>query len=135
MGLDHLPDIIVRHVQIFPNWAYLLRAEIKKVQAQLLKLDEALLTEDNRNRGDAKKYFFDHGIKRVRRLMDKHGTVKSLQHVDDPCPTGLHFEIFTLGHSRSNLTPEMHDWMSSIPSDKYDVTHRHTYYYQGQDPH
>jgi len=135
MDLDHLPDIIVRHVEISPNWAYLLRAEIKKVQAQLLKLDEAHLREGNQKRGYAKKYLFDHGIKRVRRLMDKHGTVTSLQHVDHPCPTGLHFEIFTLEHSRPNLTPEMHDWMSSLPSDKYEVTHRHTYCYQGQDPH
>jgi len=30
MGLEHLPGITLRHVQIFPNWAYLLRAEIKK---------------------------------------------------------------------------------------------------------
>jgi len=45
LGLDHLPEAILRHFQISPNWAYLLRAEIKKVQAQLLKLDEAHLQE------------------------------------------------------------------------------------------
>jgi len=41
LGLDQLPQAILRYVQISPNWAYLLRAEVKKVQAQLLKLDEA----------------------------------------------------------------------------------------------
>jgi len=51
LGLDHLPEVILRHVQISPNWAYLLRAEIKKVQAQLLKLDEAHLREAKRKLG------------------------------------------------------------------------------------
>jgi len=36
LGLDHLPEAILRYVQISPNGAYLLRAEVKKVQAQLL---------------------------------------------------------------------------------------------------
>jgi len=45
LGLDHLPEAILRYVQISPNRAYLLRAEVKKVQAQLLKLDEAQLRE------------------------------------------------------------------------------------------
>ena len=68
MGLDHLPEA----VQISPNWAYLLRAQVKKVQGQLLKLDEAQLREGKRKRCDAKKYIFDHGIKGVRRVMNKH---------------------------------------------------------------
>jgi len=41
-------DAILRHVRISPDWAYLLRAEFKKVQAQLLKLDEAHLREGKR---------------------------------------------------------------------------------------
>jgi len=55
LGLDHLPDVILRYVQISPNWAYLLRTEIKKVQAQLLKQDNAHLREGKRNQYDAKK--------------------------------------------------------------------------------
>jgi len=51
LGLDHLPEAILRHVQISPNWAYLLRAEVKKV----LKLDEAHLREGKRKRCDAKE--------------------------------------------------------------------------------
>jgi len=90
LGLDHLPEINLRHVQISPNWAYLLRAEIKKVQAQLLKLDQANLREGKRKRCDAKKYIFDHSIKGVRRVMNKHGAVTGLQQVDHLCPTGLH---------------------------------------------
>jgi len=110
LGLDDLPEAILRHVQISPKWAYLLRAEIiKKVQAQLLKLDEAHLREGKRTRGDAKKYIFDHGIKGVRRLMNKRGTVTSLQQVDHSCPTGLDLEISPLEHSRPNLKAEMHD--------------------------
>jgi len=31
LGLDHLPEVILRHVQISPDWAYLLRVKIKKV--------------------------------------------------------------------------------------------------------
>jgi len=65
LSLDHLPQAILRYAQISPNWAYLLRAEVKKVQAQLLKLDEAQWREGKRKRCDAKKYFFDHGIKGV----------------------------------------------------------------------
>ena len=82
LGLDHLPEIISRHIQISPNWACLLRAEIKKVQAQLLKLDKAHLREGIRERGDAKKYIFNHGIKGVRRVVNKHCTVTGLQQVD-----------------------------------------------------
>ena len=61
LGLDHLPEAILRYVQFSPNWAYLLRAEVKKVQAQLLKLDEAQLRAGKRTRCDAKKYILDHG--------------------------------------------------------------------------
>jgi len=68
LGLDHLLEAILRHVQISPNRAYLLRAEVKKVQAQLLKLDEAHLREGKQKRCDLKKYIFDHGIKGVRRV-------------------------------------------------------------------
>jgi len=54
LGLGHLPEAILRHVQIYPNWAYLLRAEIKNVQAQLLKLNEAHLLRDGKaNRKEA----------------------------------------------------------------------------------
>jgi len=31
LGLDHLPEVILKHVQISPDWAYLLRVKIKKV--------------------------------------------------------------------------------------------------------
>ena len=80
LGLDQLPEAILRYVQISPNWAYLSRAEVKKVQAQRqvtvqaqrLKLDEAQLREGKQKRCDAKKYIFDHGIKGVRRVMNKH---------------------------------------------------------------
>jgi len=86
LGLDHLPEAILRYVQISPNWENLLRAEVKKVQAQLLKLDEAQLREGKRKRCDATEYIFDHGIKGVRRVMNKHGTVTGLQQVDHSCP-------------------------------------------------
>ena len=86
LGLDHLPEVLLRHVQISPNWAHLLRAVIKTGEAQLLKLNEAHLREGKRKRGDAKKYIFDHGIKGVRRVMNKQGTVTGLQQVDHPCP-------------------------------------------------
>jgi len=68
------------------------------------------------------KYIFDHGIKGVRRVMNKHSTVTSLQRVDHSCPTGLHWEITPSEYSRPNFKAEMYDWMSSLPSDKYDVT-------------
>ena len=122
LGLDHLPEAILRYVQISPNWAYLLRAEVKKVQAQLLKLDEAQLREGKRKRCDAKKYIFDHGIKGVRRVMNKHGTVTGLQQVDHPCPIGLHWEASLLELSRPNIKAEMHEWTSSLPPDKNEVS-------------
>jgi len=84
LDLDHFPEVILRHVQIYPNWAYLLRAEIKKVQAQLLKLDEAHSREGKLKRCDAKKYIFDHGIKGVRRVMNKHGTITGLRAAGGP---------------------------------------------------
>jgi len=117
--LDHLQEIILRHVQISPNWSYLLRAEIKKAQAQLLKLDEAHLREDKRKRGDAKKYIFDHGIEGVRPVMNKHGTVTGLQQIHHSCPTGLQCKISPLEHSSPNLKAEAHEWTSSLPPDKY----------------
>jgi len=40
------------------------------------------LREGKQKRGDAEKYIFDHGIKGVRRVMNKHGTVTALQQVD-----------------------------------------------------
>jgi len=52
--------------------------------------------------------------------MNKHCTVTGLQQVDHSCPTGLHWEISPLEHSRPNLKAETHDWTSSLPSDKYD---------------
>ena len=79
LGLDHLPEAILRYVQISNNWARLLRAEVKKVQAQLLNLDEAQLREGKQKRYDAKKYILDHGIKGVRQVMNKYGTVTGLQ--------------------------------------------------------
>jgi len=108
LGLDHLPEAILRHVQISPNWAYLLRAEVKKVQAELLKLDKAQLREGKQKRCDAKKYIFDHGMKGVRRGLNKHGTVTGLQQVDHSCPIGLHWEVSPLEHSRPNIKAEMH---------------------------
>jgi len=62
MGLDHLPESILRQIPVSPNWAYLLQAEIKKIQAQPLKLDEARLREDG---GDVKRHIFDHSIRGV----------------------------------------------------------------------
>jgi len=47
---------------------------------------------------------------------------KGWQQVDHSCPTGLHWEISPFEHSRSNLKAETHEWTSSLPSDKYDVT-------------
>jgi len=109
LGLDHLSEVILRHVQISPNWAYLLRVVIKTGEAQLLKLNEAHLSEGKRKRGDAKKYIFDHSIKGVRRVMNKHNTVTGLQQVDHPCPTGLHWEISPLEHSRPDLRAETYE--------------------------
>jgi len=122
LGLDHLPEVILRHVQISPNWAYLPRAEIQKVQAQLLKLDEAHLREGKRKRCDAKQYIIDHGIKGVRRVMNKHGTVTGLQQVHPLCPTGLYWEISPLEHFRPNIKAEMREWTSTLPPDKYEVS-------------
>ena len=127
LGLDHLPEGILRHVQISPNWAYLLRAEIKKVQAQLLKLDEAHLSKGKRKRGDNNKYIFDNGIKGVRRVMNKHGTVTGLQQVDHSCPTGLHWVISPPEHSRPNIKAKTHEWTFSLPPDKYKVSLTDTY--------
>jgi len=80
------------------------------------------LREGKRKRGDAKKCIFDHGIKGVRRVMNKHGTVTGLQQVDHSCPTGLQWEISPLEYSRPNLKAEAHEWTSSLPPDKYEVT-------------
>jgi len=80
------------------------------------------LREGKRKRSDAKKYIFDHGIKGVRRVVNKHGTVTGLQQVDHSCPTGLHWEISRLEHSRPNLKAETYKWMSSLPPDKYEVS-------------
>jgi len=66
-------------------------------------------------------------MKGVRAVMNKHGTVTGLQQVDHPCPTGLHWEISLLEYSRLNFKAETHDWTSSLPSDKYDVTLTDTY--------
>ena len=127
LGLDHLPEAILRYVQISPNWAYLLREEVKKVQAQLLKLDEAHVREGKWKRCDAKKYIVNHGIKLVRRVMNENGTVTGLQQVDHLCPTGLHWEISPLELSRPNIKAEMHEWTSSLPPDKYEVSLTDTY--------
>jgi len=127
LGLDHLLEATLRYVHISPNWAYLLRAEVKKVQAQLLKLDEAHLREGKRKRCNTKKHIFGHGIKGVRRVMNKHGTVTGLQQVDHSCPIGLHWEVSPLELSRHNIKAEMHEWTSSLPRDKYEVSLTDTY--------
>jgi len=119
-----LPKAILRYVQISPNWAYLLRAEVKKVQAQLLKLDEAQVREGKRKRCDAKKYIFDHGIKGVRRVMNKHGTITGLQQVDHSCPD---WEASPLELFRPNIKAEMQARTSSLPPDKYEVSLTDTY--------
>ena len=59
--------------------------------------------------------------------MNKHGTVTDLQQVDNSCPTGLHREISPSEHSRPNIKAETHEWMSSLPPDKYEVSLTDTY--------
>jgi len=54
--------------------------------------------------------------------MNKHGTVTGLQQVDPLCPTGLYWEISPLEHFRHNIKAEMHEWTSSLPPDKYEVS-------------
>jgi len=123
LGLDHLPEVLFKHIRASPNWAYLLRAEIKKLQAKRLKLDETHLREGKRRRNDAKKYIFDHGIKGVRRVMRKHGTITHLQQVDQSCPTGLQWDISPTEAERSGLQAEVEEWMSSLPPENYVTTH------------
>jgi len=83
--------------------------------------------EGKRKQCDAKKYIFDHGIKVVPRVMNKHGTVTSLQQVDHSCPIGLHWEVSPLEISRPNIKDKMHDWTSSLPPDRYEVSLIDTY--------
>jgi len=85
-------------------------------------LDEAHLREGKRKRGDTKKYIFDHGMKGVRRVMNKHSTVTGMQQVDHSCPTGLYLEISPLERSRPSLKAKAHEWTSSLSPDKYEVT-------------
>jgi len=59
--------------------------------------------------------------------MNKHGTVTGLQQVDHSCPIGLHWEVSPLELSRPNIKAEMHEWTSSLPPDKYEVSLTDTY--------
>jgi len=135
LGLDHLPEALFKHIQVSPNWAYLLRAEIKKMQAKRLKLDKTHLREGKRRRDDAKKNVFDHGIKGVRRVTRKHGTVTHLQQVDQSCLTGLRWDISPAEVSRSNFKSEVEEWTSSLPPEIRSRAHRITHSCKGQDPH
>jgi len=121
LGLDHLSGVILRQIQVSRQWPYLLRLEIKKTQARLSKLDEAHLRADKRRTGDAKKYIFDHGIKGVRRVMNKHGTVTNLQQVDHKCPTGLSWSIIPSSTLWLDSKSEIEAWLSTLPKG-YDVT-------------
>lgn len=104
-----------------PKWSYLLRLEIKKTQARLTKLDEAHLRADKRRRGDAKKYIFDHGIKGVRRVMNKHSTVTDLQQVDHKCPTGLLWRLLPSIQPWPDIKAEIETWLATLPKG-YDIT-------------
>ena len=127
LGLDHLSEAVLNQVFISPNWPYLLRAEIKKTQMLLLKLDEANLRTTKRRRQDAWKMIFDHGIKGVRRVMKKHNTTTNLQQVDQMCPTGLRWEISQTDFSKPEFQAERNNWLASLPQGKYDVTLSESY--------
>jgi len=47
--------------------------------------------------------------------------------VDHSCPIGLHWEVSPLELSRPNIKAEMHEWTSSFPPDKYEVSLTDTY--------
>ena len=59
--------------------------------------------------------------------MNKHGTVTGLQQMDHSCPIGLRWEASPLELFRSDINAEMHEWTSSLPPDKYEVSLTDTY--------
>jgi len=70
-------------------WVEALRSELRVVRRKLNLLAQKQLRQEKGRRTGTKQYIFDHGIKGVRRVMRKHGTVSTLQQVEWECPMGV----------------------------------------------
>ena len=75
-------DKAMQIIRGMKDWVETLRNELRKKRNALNVLAQKQLRGEKSRRSGYKKYIFEHGIKGVRRVMRKHGTVSSLQQVE-----------------------------------------------------
>jgi len=71
------------------DWVKTLRNELRMKRHTLNLLAQKQLRGGKCRRSGFKKYIFEYGIKGVRRVMRRHGTVTTLQQVEWECPMGF----------------------------------------------
>ena len=90
-------DKAMQIIRGMKDWVETLRNELRKKRNALNVLAQKQLRGEKSRRSGYKKYIFEHGIKGVRRVMRKHGTVSSLQQVEWECPIGVKCSVFNTG--------------------------------------
>ena len=93
------------------DWVEALRNELQVTRRTLNLLTQKQLHQEKGRRTGAKKYIFNHGIKGVRRVMHKHGTVLTLQQIGMGVPDGSQTGLRWVPRTRRMLTWNM--WPSS----------------------
>ena len=91
MDLLDLPfsDKAIQIIRGTKDWVETLRNELRMKRHTLNLLAQKQLRGEKSRRAGYKQYIFEHGIKGVRRVMRKHGTVSTLQQVEWECPMGI----------------------------------------------
>jgi len=89
MGLGLMSDEARKVIRGMANWASALRVEIKKHRDLLTKLEEKHHKKDSQRKASAQQHIFEFGIKGVRRVLRKHGTITTMREVYWECPIGF----------------------------------------------
>ena len=97
----HFSDKAIRIIRGTKNLAEAFRNELRETRRTLNLLTQKKIRQEKGRRTGAKKYIFDHGIKGVRRVMHKHGTISTLQQVERECPMGVRWDWASLGASHA----------------------------------
>jgi len=89
MGLRSMSDGARSVIRGMPRWAQALRSEIKKHRDLLTKLEEKQHSKDSCRKARAQQFIFEFGIKRVRRVLNKHNKATTMSEVYWEYPIGF----------------------------------------------
>ena len=82
-------DKAIQIIRRTKDWVETLRNEPQMQRRMLNLLEQKQLCKEKGHQSGAKKYIFEYGIKGIRRVIHKYGTVSTLQQVEWECPMGV----------------------------------------------